>query len=278
MNLLLRRILRNNCGHARVSQHGASTSATVITETTTTATIVTGVPRRYIWLDQNQRNIQTTSITNNAVSAVPLVSTTATDPVLVGRPSSVGLGSVVLLSRRSQSDKTYPPPPITTTTQAEEEQNHQDDAKEDDLSFAERTTKVSFLNEEDQTSDDLEGNRTVNHNKRFQKSLDPSEYTEQVKVRLPEMDDGEGRIVRWYKEEGDIVLRNDVLCDVETESFTFGMQTDDEYPAILGPILVQASETKTLTSKAVICILWHKKEQRKGPEKNTDEGRETKND
>jgi hypothetical protein len=64
--------------------------------------------------------------------------------------------------------------------------------------------------------------------------VDPSLFTEEIKIRMPEMGEGQGRVVKWYKEEGDIVQREDVLCDIETADFTFGMEIDDEELGIIG--------------------------------------------
>ena len=70
--------------------------------------------------------------------------------------------------------------------------------------------------------------------------IDRSTYTQEVPVRMPDMGEGKGKILKWYKEEGDIVQRRDILCDIETDDFTFGMETDDEDVAIMGKILVKA--------------------------------------
>jgi pyruvate/2-oxoglutarate dehydrogenase complex dihydrolipoamide acyltransferase (E2) component len=42
-------------------------------------------------------------------------------------------------------------------------------------------------------------------------------YIFTVKVYMPEMGEGEGTVLKWYKQEGDIVLKDDVLCDIETK-------------------------------------------------------------
>lgn len=77
---------------------------------------------------------------------------------------------------------------------------------------------------------------------------------------MPGFDDVEGRIVKWYKDEGDVVLGDDVLCDVESDSCSFGMRTDDEHPALMGPILAPASDTEKVAKDTVICILLHKED------------------
>lgn len=87
--------------------------------------------------------------------------------------------------------------------------------------------------------------------------LDRSQYTEEIKVRMPDMGEGVGKILQWYKTEGDIVQREDVLCDIETPDFTFGMETDDEHVAIMGKILIEAPSGQ-VPDNAVICTLLHK--------------------
>ena len=98
--------------------------------------------------------------------------------------------------------------------------------------------------------------------------LDRSLYTKEVKVRMPEMDEYDARILKWYKKEGDVVLRDDSLCDIATDSFDFTMQTEDEHPAIMGPILVPASETEIVPDDTVICILLHKEEPKEEEKKD----------
>jgi pyruvate/2-oxoglutarate dehydrogenase complex dihydrolipoamide acyltransferase (E2) component len=39
-----------------------------------------------------------------------------------------------------------------------------------------------------------------------------------VKIFMPDMaDTGEGKVLKWYKQEGDLVVRDDILCDIATE-------------------------------------------------------------
>lgn len=93
--------------------------------------------------------------------------------------------------------------------------------------------------------------------------LDPADYPEKVAVRMPDMggdggdDDGhKSKILRWYVREGDVILREDVLCDIETPDFVFGMETEDEHPAIMGEIVVPAP-SEGVPDGAVICYLMH---------------------
>ena len=86
--------------------------------------------------------------------------------------------------------------------------------------------------------------------------LDPAKYQQKVPVRMPDMGEGNGKILKWYKKEGDVILREDILCDIETPDFVFGMETDDEHPAIMGEILVEAP-SKEIEDDTIICYLLH---------------------
>ena len=85
------------------------------------------------------------------------------------------------------------------------------------------------------------------------------EYTVEVKIDMPDMGDGDDNTIEtWYKQPGDIIKFNDVLCDISTPDFTFGMVIEDEEDAIMGEILVQAGETAD--DDAPICITYHRQE------------------
>ncbi|KAL7572337.1 hypothetical protein ACA910_021552 [Epithemia clementina (nom. ined.)] len=149
---------------------------------------------------------------------------------------------------RFQSDQTTPPQPSQDPVKSEDGGGNPGEA------------------ETEENSKEVEGSREKSSDA---VELDRTLYTKEVKVRMPDMgDDQDGKILKWYKKEGDIVLRNDVLCDVQTENFTFGMQTEDEHPSIMGPILVPASETETVPDEAVICILLHKDVEKKKEHKD----------
>jgi pyruvate/2-oxoglutarate dehydrogenase complex dihydrolipoamide acyltransferase (E2) component len=91
--------------------------------------------------------------------------------------------------------------------------------------------------------------------------LDVSEFTEEIKVNMPDMGEGEGKVLKWYKKEGDIVLREDVLCDIQTDDFVFGLQTEDEHPAIMGRILVEAPSENVKDGER-LCYLLHRPEEK----------------
>ncbi|KAL7469511.1 hypothetical protein ACHAXS_009766 [Conticribra weissflogii] len=47
--------------------------------------------------------------------------------------------------------------------------------------------------------------------------LDLEKFTHEVKVRMPDVGDSEGVIEKWYKKEGDLIQREDVICDIRTD-------------------------------------------------------------
>lgn len=60
-------------------------------------------------------------------------------------------------------------------------------------------------------------------------------------------------IEKWHKKEGDLIKRNEVICDIRTKLFTFGMLTDDDYDSIMGEILIP-EESEPVKPGTVICI------------------------
>ncbi|GKY92855.1 hypothetical protein MPSEU_000255100 [Mayamaea pseudoterrestris] len=92
--------------------------------------------------------------------------------------------------------------------------------------------------------------------------VDRSQFTVRIEVKMPDMGNGDGKVLKWYKEEGDLVKKDDVLCDIETPDFTFGMQTDDDCLAIMDEILIQAPSDK-IKEDEVICTLLHEKPKKK---------------
>lgn len=97
--------------------------------------------------------------------------------------------------------------------------------------------------------------------------IDRSKYTHEVKFRMPELGEvGEedGVVVKWYKKEGDIIRRKDILCDVKTELFEFGMESDDEKVTLMGKILVSEGSDPVEPGE-VLCVILHE-ETEKGKE------------
>ena len=74
----------------------------------------------------------------------------------------------------------------------------------------------------------------------YESSSDKSKYTHEVKVEMPDIGDLKGGTIEtWYKRPGDVIHRDDVVCDIRTEDFTFGMVTDDDFDSIMGEIFVE---------------------------------------
>mmetsp|Transcript_36078 Transcript_36078/g.107910 ORF Transcript_36078/g.107910 Transcript_36078/m.107910 type:complete len:228 (-) Transcript_36078:2569-3252(-) len=89
--------------------------------------------------------------------------------------------------------------------------------------------------------------------------MDRSKFTREEKFRMPDMGEAgeeDGEVVKWYKKEGDIIRRGDILCDVKTELFEFGMQSDDEQVTVMGEILVLAGD-EPVEPGEVLCKILH---------------------
>lgn len=107
--------------------------------------------------------------------------------------------------------------------------------------------------------------------------IDRSKFTHEVKVSMPDMGDSDlggddedavGVVDRWYKKEGDLIKREEVICDIRTKLFTFGMMADDDYDSIMGKILVP-EETGPVKPGTTICIILNE-----GEDTETKEGDE----
>ena len=84
-------------------------------------------------------------------------------------------------------------------------------------------------------------------------------YTVPVTIRMPDISDtNDNTIDEWFKKPGDVIRRDDVLCDISTPEFTFGMSVDDETDAIMGDILIQAGEP--VSDGTPICVVYHPEE------------------
>jgi pyruvate/2-oxoglutarate dehydrogenase complex dihydrolipoamide acyltransferase (E2) component len=105
---------------------------------------------------------------------------------------------------------------------------------------------------------EVEGDIEPNEQAHPDSSLDGSRdlYTVPVTIKMPDMGEGDDNVVgEWFKSPGDIIKYNDVLCDITTPDFTFGMVTEDEHDAIMGEILVEAGQQAD--DGAPICIIYH---------------------
>ena len=116
------------------------------------------------------------------------------------------------------------------------------------------TASITF----DETEDD---SATPNEETHPPESLkgEVESYTVEVVVRMPDMGEGDNnKIETWYKKPGDIIKRNDILCDITTPDFTFGMVTEDEFDAIMGEIHVP--EGQVAEDDAPICTILHQEQ------------------
>ena len=87
----------------------------------------------------------------------------------------------------------------------------------------------------------------------YETSSDTSKFTHEIKVEMPDVGDSTGGTVEtWYKKPGDIIQRDEVICDIRTEQFTFGMLTDDDFDSVMGEILVE-EESGVVEPGTVIC-------------------------
>lgn len=87
----------------------------------------------------------------------------------------------------------------------------------------------------------------------YESTTDTSKYTHEIKVEMPDVGDlSGGTIETWYKKPGDIIRRDEVICDIRTEAFTFGMMTDDDFDSVMGEILVE-EESGMVEPGTVIC-------------------------
>jgi hypothetical protein len=111
--------------------------------------------------------------------------------------------------------------------------------------------------------DDINNNDDDDTNKHPIESLqgggDPSQYTVPIVIQMPDMsdeDDIHNTIEKWYKQPGDVIKRNDILCDIATPDFTFGMVTEDEEDAVMGEIHVP--EGTMVPDHTPICTIYHR--------------------
>jgi Biotin-requiring enzyme len=81
-------------------------------------------------------------------------------------------------------------------------------------------------------------------------------FTVPVEIRMPDMSAGhENTVEEWFKKPGDIIKYNDVLCDIATQDFTFGLSMDDDHDALMGEIHVEAGAKAP--DGTPICTVYH---------------------
>jgi Biotin-requiring enzyme len=92
--------------------------------------------------------------------------------------------------------------------------------------------------------------------------IDRSKYTNPIPIPMPDLGTSNGNspdryslVKEWFFQKGDIIQHEDVLCDIQTPDFTFGMETDDEGITIMGDILVPAGQP--VPDGTVLCYTFH---------------------
>ena len=92
--------------------------------------------------------------------------------------------------------------------------------------------------------------------------VDKSKYTHPIPIPMPDLGTSHGNspdryslVKEWFFQTGDIIQHEDVLCDIETPDFTFGMETDDEGVTIMGDILVPAGQP--VPDGTILCYTLH---------------------
>ena len=104
----------------------------------------------------------------------------------------------------------------------------------------------------------LDGDDSTHHALSSLKHGDPSLYRNPIVIRMPDMSDSDNlhnTIEKWYKRPGDVVKFNDILCDISTPDFTFGMVIEDEEDGILAEI--HAEEGRSVPDGKPICTIYH---------------------
>jgi hypothetical protein len=144
----------------------------------------------------------------------------------------------------------------STTQQQQQQQQQQQPHGTATISFVETDEAYPFTNNND---DDVDTN-TKHPIASLKGNGDPSAYTVPIVVKMPDMSsdddpDHQNIIEKWYKQPGDVIKRNDILCDITTPAFTFGMVTEDEEDAIMGNIHV--AEGDAAADHTPICTIYH---------------------
>ena len=101
--------------------------------------------------------------------------------------------------------------------------------------------------------------------------IDTSKYTDPIPIPMPDLGTSNGNspdryslVKEWFFKKGDIIQHEDVLCDIETPDFTFGMETDDEGITVMGDILVPVGQP--VPEGTVLCYTLHESKGRPNQE------------
>jgi len=103
----------------------------------------------------------------------------------------------------------------------------------------------------------------VNVNNNVNNNNEEKARTVPITIEMPPMDDVGGDeshcfVETWHKRPGDSIERDDVLCDISTPDFVFGMQIDDEQAGVMGEI--HAPEGVKVPDGAPICTIYHQED------------------
>ena len=85
-----------------------------------------------------------------------------------------------------------------------------------------------------------------------------SRFAVPIVIEMPQVDvDGDEAffVETWRKKPGDILEQEDVLCDIATPDFVFGLQVDDDELGRMGEIHVE--EGVRVPCHTPICTIYH---------------------
>lgn len=126
-----------------------------------------------------------------------------------------------------------------------------DDAKTSSSSSSEGP--VVEIEQRGEEEEEKKGDKTAD-----EMGLDVTEYARKIDMNMPDLGCGGGRVSRWYKSTGHVVEKGDLLCDVETNAFTFGMESEDDEATIMGEIRVPEGEEELVSPGTTLCTILHK--------------------
>jgi pyruvate/2-oxoglutarate dehydrogenase complex dihydrolipoamide acyltransferase (E2) component len=81
-------------------------------------------------------------------------------------------------------------------------------------------------------------------------------FTEPQPIKMP-TDLGQGKVLKWYKREGDVIKYDDIILDIDTEDFSFGLTHDEEDEVLIHQIVAQVDDV--VKEGDVLCIVMRTK-------------------
>ncbi|OEU06590.1 hypothetical protein FRACYDRAFT_254302 [Fragilariopsis cylindrus CCMP1102] len=162
----------------------------------------------------------------------------------------------------------------SSATNDKEEENSGEQQEQGSETGNTITGSISFATatEEEYLSSSSSSSKNVDN-------IDYSLYTEPIIIEMPQLDDVSDDktncyIEEWYKSEGDIIQSQDVICDISTPDFSFGMQIDDEDEiGILKHIHIK--ENIKVPDFTPICTIYYKKKKKLIQEEEEKSNKET---